>query len=177
MEAQDAGPAPAPNAAPIDETLSSISATSTAITRFLRSVRAAHADLAAVTRELSDLRLLLELIRDEQDMPLLLQAQVLALLQDCRGILLRVRDTLEHCSTPAQWTSSIKPDMTALRQSLEIFRRALGLVLEFDHLYDDTPLNSPIHPVYARLGLIISNLNTSLLADLACRVMPPKRGR
>ncbi|KAM7188248.1 hypothetical protein V8F20_010625 [Naviculisporaceae sp. PSN 640] len=135
MAAQDSGPAPAARAAPIDETLSSISGTSTTITRFLRSVRAAHSDLAAVTRELSDLRLLLELMRDEQDMPLLLQAQVLALLQDCRGILSRIRDTIERCTTPAQWASSVKQDMTALRQSLEIFRRALGLVLEVVHLF------------------------------------------
>lgn len=137
MSAQDPSPASAARAAPIDETLSIISGTSTTITRFLRSVRAAHSDLAAVTRELSDLRLLLELMRDEQDMPLLLQAQVIALLEDCRDIINRIRDTLERCTTPAQWTSSVKPNMTALRQSLEIFRRALGLVLEVVHLYVD----------------------------------------
>ncbi|KAM7210878.1 hypothetical protein V8F06_013741 [Rhypophila decipiens] len=136
MAAQEAGAAPGGpgKAAPIDETLSSISSTSASITRFLRSVRAAHSHLAAVSRELSDLRLLLELMRDEQDIPLLLQAQVLALLHDCRGILARIRDMLEGGPSPAHWTSVVKPNMPSLRQSLEIFRRSLGLVLEVVHL-------------------------------------------
>ncbi|KAM7182969.1 hypothetical protein V8F33_013898 [Rhypophila sp. PSN 637] len=136
MAAQEPGAAPAGpgKAAPIDETLSSISSTSATITRFLRSVRAAHSHLAAVSRELSDLRLLLELMRDEQDIPLLLQAQVLALLHDCRGILARIRDMLEGGTSPTHWTSVVKPNMPSLRQSLEIFRRSLGLVLEVVHL-------------------------------------------
>ncbi|KAK4217518.1 hypothetical protein QBC37DRAFT_449655 [Rhypophila decipiens] len=136
MAAQEAGAAPGGpgKAAPIDETLSSISSTSATITRFLRSVRAAHSHLAAVSRELSDLRLLLELMRDEQDIPLLLQAQVLALLHDCRGILARIRDMLEGGTSPTHWTSVVKPNMPSLRQSLEIFRRSLGLVLEVVHL-------------------------------------------
>ncbi|SPQ24549.1 cd00922f-7f8b-44d4-881b-5f29f4469b22 [Thermothielavioides terrestris] len=64
-------------AQPVEYLLSGISSTSAIITRFIRSVRVAHADLAAVTRDLSDLRLLLELIRDEPGIPLVLQAQPL----------------------------------------------------------------------------------------------------
>ncbi|KAK4235015.1 hypothetical protein C8A03DRAFT_46767 [Achaetomium macrosporum] len=61
-------------ARPIKYLLSGISSTSAIITRFIRSVRIAHADLAAVTRDLSDLRLLLELLRDEPGVPPLLQS-------------------------------------------------------------------------------------------------------
>ncbi|KAK4040124.1 hypothetical protein C8A01DRAFT_46522 [Parachaetomium inaequale] len=64
-------------ARPIEYLLSGISSTSAIITRFIRSVRIAHADLAAVTRDLSDLRLILELLRDEPGIPLVLQAQML----------------------------------------------------------------------------------------------------
>lgn len=146
MEAPVPGSGLPAKAAPIDDTLSTISATSITITRFLRSVRAAHAELAAVTRELSDLRLLLELMREEQGIPLLLQAQVLAILQDCRTAILQVRDSLERCTSTVQWTSTTKPGIVSIRPGLEIFRRALALVLEVVHWC--------VHPVFTSLTMI-----------------------
>ncbi|KAK0610063.1 hypothetical protein B0T17DRAFT_500840 [Bombardia bombarda] len=122
-------------ARPIDDILSGISATLATITRFIRAVRVAHADLSAVTRELSDLRLLLELMRDDQGIPLLVQAQVLALLVDCGKILYRIQNVLAHCGDAAQWTSTGKVAVAGLRDGLEIMRRALGLVDEVVNLY------------------------------------------
>src|SRR4051794_16232600 len=90
---------------PIEHTLSAISTTSATITRFIRSVRAAHGDLSAVTRELSDLRLALELLRDETGIPVGLQSQLLVLLDACRDTLVRINIILAQCPDTAQWAS------------------------------------------------------------------------
>ncbi|KAL2257072.1 hypothetical protein VTK26DRAFT_695 [Humicola hyalothermophila] len=86
---------------PIEYLLSGISSTSAIITRFIRSVRVAHADLAAVTRDLSDLRLLLELMREEP-----------------------------QCSDTGKWINTGRAEMASCRDSLATFREALGLALE-----------------------------------------------
>lgn len=123
-------------AALIEKTLSAASATSAAIIRFIRSVRAAHADLSAVTRELSDLRLLLELLRDEPDIPPRLQADVLGLLSACEGTLGAVDAALARCrdsdsSSAQQWAAGASRDEIArLHGRLSAYREALALVLE-----------------------------------------------
>ncbi|KAK3376953.1 hypothetical protein B0T24DRAFT_233264 [Lasiosphaeria ovina] len=129
-------------ARPIEYTLSSISTTSAIITRFIRSVRVAHADLAGVTRELSDMRLLLELLRDEPGIPLLLQAEVLVLLESCGTVLVRIDSVLEYCRDTSQWVSTGKSEIARHRASLDSFRAALALALEIVNL-SASQTNSP----------------------------------
>lgn len=126
---------------PIEYLLSGISSTSAIITRFLRSVRVAHADLAAVTRDLSDLRLLLELIREEPAIPLLLQAQMLQVLECCGNALIHIDTILAQCPEPKKWIASGRTEMTSCRDGLGMFREALALALEVAGLY--TPLAVP----------------------------------
>ncbi|KAL1843961.1 hypothetical protein VTJ49DRAFT_6365 [Mycothermus thermophilus] len=121
----------APLARPIEYLLSGITSTSAIITRFIRSsVRAAHADLGAVTRDLSDLRLVLELLRDESDVPLRLQGQILVLLESCGNVLIRVDNILARCPEPAKWLEFGREEITRCRTTLALFRAALALALE-----------------------------------------------
>jgi hypothetical protein len=110
---------------PIEYLLSGISSTSAIITRFIRSVRVAHADLAAVTRDLSDLRLILELLRDEPGVPLVLQGQMLLVLESCGNILIHIDNILARCPDPAKWIESGRNETASCRSSLAVFREAL----------------------------------------------------
>jgi hypothetical protein len=121
-------------AQPIEYLLSGISSTSAIITRFIRSVRVAHADLAAVTRDLSDLHLLLELLRDEPGVPPLLQVEMLPVLESCGNILIHIDTILSRCSEPAKWVESGRSNIASCRTRLEIFREALALALEVTSL-------------------------------------------
>lgn len=122
-------------ARPIQYLLSGISSTSAIITRFLRSVRVAHADLAAVARDLSDLRLILELLRDEPEIPLLLQAQMLLVLESCGNDLIHIDTILSRCPEPAKWIASARAEIDECRGSLSVFREALSLALDVASLY------------------------------------------
>lgn len=115
---------------PIEYLLSGISSTSSIITRFIRSVRAAHADLSAVTRELSDLRLVLELLREEPSIPLILQAQMLLLLESCGNVLIQIDSVLDQCKDAGQWTKTGQKQMARCRVKLGTFREALSLALD-----------------------------------------------
>ncbi|KAK3689516.1 hypothetical protein B0T22DRAFT_173206 [Podospora appendiculata] len=135
------------NRIPIDDILAAISTTSATITRFIRSVRAAHADLTSVTRELSEMRLTLDLIQEEQDIPTLLKSEVAGLLVACGDTLAETKRVLDQCHDAAQWTSTGRAEITGLRARLETFRRAFGLVLDVASLssssFSHSTSNSP----------------------------------
>jgi hypothetical protein len=122
-------------ARPIEYLLSGISSTSAIITRFIRSVRVAHADLAAVTRDLSDLRLVLELLRDEPGIPLVLQAQMLLVLESCGNTLIHIDTILARCSEPTRWIDLGRVEILRCRSNLTTFREALTLALDVATLY------------------------------------------
>lgn len=119
-----------PLARPIEYLLSGIASTSAIITRFIRSVRTAHADLSAVTRDLSDLRLVLELLHDENDVPLRLQGQILVLLESCGNVLIKIDNVLARCPEPAKWAEVGREEINKCRTTLALFRAALAFALE-----------------------------------------------
>ena len=129
-------------ARPIEYLLSEVSSTSAVITRFIRSVRVAHADLGAVTRNLSDLRLILELLRDERALPLALQAQMLLVFESCGNVLIQIDDILARCPEPTAWAESGRTEISACQASLATYWSALSLALEVSSLYDH-PSPSP----------------------------------
>lgn len=114
--------------------LSGIRSTSAIINGFIRAVPIAHADLTAVARSLSDLRLLLEMIREESSIPVLLQTQMLPVFGCCGNVLVHIDTTLSHCREPEPWTASGQGAMASCRDSLGIFREALALALEMTDL-------------------------------------------
>lgn len=127
---------------PIEYLLSGISSTSAIITCFIRSVRVAHTDLAAVTRDLSDLRLILELLRDELGVPLLLQAQVLPVLESCGNVLIQIDSILARCPDAAKWIELGRAGISTCQSSLATFQEALALALEVASLYFPSLLRS-----------------------------------
>ena len=121
----------------IDAVLSAITLTSASITKFIRSVRAAHADLAAVTRELSDLRLVLELLVNDDEGWVLqtLRPRMREALNGCGVLLCRIDDSLTRHADATQWITAGRAEMAPLRSALEAYRESLGLVLEVLDLY------------------------------------------
>lgn len=120
----------------IDLTLSVIPKTSTSIARFIRSVRAAHGDLATVTRDLSDLRLVLELMRDEPEIPPRLEVELVILLGACQYAMTAVEAAVARCPDSVAWLSGAsKDEVMVQRANLAMFREALALVLEVVTLY------------------------------------------
>jgi hypothetical protein len=128
---------------PIEYLLSGISSTSAIITRFIPSVRVAHTDLAAVTRDLSDLRLILDLLRDEERIPLVLQGQMLLVLESCGNVLIQIDNILARCPEPGNWIESGRREITSCRTTLVAFREALALALEVVSMYCPFPRPSP----------------------------------
>ncbi|KAK4443899.1 hypothetical protein QBC34DRAFT_198089 [Podospora aff. communis PSN243] len=115
----------------IAHTLSSVSTTTASITHFIRAVRSSHADLSAVTHELADLRLVLELLRDDPNIPPSLQGYIPILLSACGDGLARIDCALALCSDSTQWSSGAsKESISGQQGKLRILRRALALVLE-----------------------------------------------
>ena len=155
-------------ARPIEYLLSGVSSTSAVITRFIRSVRVAHADLGAVTRNLSDLRLILELLRDERALPLALQAQMLLVFESCGNVLIQIDDILARCPEPAAWAESGRTEISACQASLATYWSALSLALEVSSLYDDHPSPSPPSP-------LSETLTRRLGTGLPCETTRPRR--
>jgi hypothetical protein len=119
--------------------LGTIGQTSLAITLFVRSCREARGDLAEVARELSELKMVLELLQGDQDVendriiPESLQRQILGILVKCNEVLVKIDAVLEkHRGRVGdiRWVATGKNDVANLRQSLEAYRGALSLVLE-----------------------------------------------
>ncbi|KAI1123978.1 hypothetical protein F5Y10DRAFT_41314 [Nemania abortiva] len=113
--------------------------TASAIYRFIRDCKEARADLTAVTGELSELTVLLELIRDDNAaatndcLPDALQYQVRTMLASCTTAVRKIESTLAKCRGkpgPLRWTVLEKDRVVALKGSLEAFKSGLGLALE-----------------------------------------------
>lgn len=115
------------------------SKTSVAITTFIRGCRAARSDLTSISGELTQLQLVLELLKDDTDVtddriiPQSLQAQILSIIANCSDVVDKVNKVLQKFATktgPAKWTTYGKTEVDGLRMSLEAHRGSLSLVLE-----------------------------------------------
>ncbi|KAI0452138.1 hypothetical protein F5B21DRAFT_484720 [Xylaria acuta] len=113
--------------------------TASMIYKFTRDCKEARTDLTQVTGELSQLTLILELIRDdnaaatEYCLPNALQAQVQAMLTSCATTVQQIENIIAKCHRrpgPLRWTILEKDKVTTLKGSLEAFKSGLSLVLE-----------------------------------------------
>lgn len=131
-----------PLADSIDALLVAVTSTSLNITNFIRTVRSARADLAAVTRELADLCLVLELLRDDHVVPARMQPRVSAVLRGVSVILARIAELAAAAApnssrgdvTRGRWSVKEKSEMVQLWIALQTYREALGLIDEVAHL-------------------------------------------
>jgi len=119
--------------------LGSVASTASAVTSFIRGCREARGDLTAVTRELSEMNIVLELLRDETEtkdsriIPEKLRIQIVSILGSCEGVLKKINEVLQRHSGQlgaVRWVSDGKGEVASLRQSLEAYRGALSVVLE-----------------------------------------------
>ncbi|ROW14155.1 hypothetical protein VPNG_04289 [Cytospora leucostoma] len=121
--------------------MSTVGRTVADVTNFIRRCRSARADLAAVTRELSELQMVLELLNDygqvdegddeRKAVPVELQAHLRPMLTNCTTVVLRIDGILRRHGEgegPPSWTLEGKKEVDGLQNSLEVHRGALGLV-------------------------------------------------
>jgi hypothetical protein len=127
----------------IDSLLSAIASATVAVTNFIRSVRSARTDLVAVTRELSDLKLELELLRDEHNVPRSPKSHARAVLESCGVVLGRIGSLLgdslskADAGRPPRWSVKERFETTNLCNCLQVYREALSILLEMTQLYVD----------------------------------------
>lgn len=132
----------------IDSLLSAIASASLAVTNFIRSVRSARTDLVAVTRELSDLKLELELLRDEPNVPRRPHSHARAVLESCGVVLNRIGSLLgdslskADAARPARWSVKERFETTNLCNCLQVYREALNILLEMTQMYVILPRKS-----------------------------------
>ncbi|KAH0429299.1 hypothetical protein CcaCcLH18_08511 [Colletotrichum camelliae] len=111
-------------------------ATVNAITSFVRDCRSARGDLTIVARELTDLQLILELLKDDGEgdaLPNSLQDQIDRIVKRCNGIVTDIKSALKRCKTPSgaiTWAASEKKEVEALRRELATYRESLSLTIE-----------------------------------------------
>ncbi|KAF4880472.1 hypothetical protein CGCSCA1_v000210 [Colletotrichum siamense] len=116
-------------------------ATVNAITAFVRDCRAARGDLTIVARELTDLQLILELLKDDGEghaLPNSLQDQIDRIVERCKCIIKDIEDVLKRCKGSSRaiiWAASEKKEVESLRRDLEIYRESLGLTVETTTLW------------------------------------------
>ncbi|KAK1624309.1 hypothetical protein BDP81DRAFT_410169 [Colletotrichum phormii] len=121
--------------------IGAIGKTTQAVTNFVRTCRDAREDLAAVSRELSDLRIVLELLIDDTatkvSLPAAFGKHVLALVGNCLGVTTEIAGELENHdgrSGPARWAMGGKGNVDQLKTMLETHKGSLNLALELANL-------------------------------------------
>lgn len=120
--------------------LAAVHQASADVTNFIRRCRPARTDLAPVTRELSELQLVLQLLGDcdaaASGLPNELQSHLRPILANCAtivqrigAVLARVLEQTQHApaATP-QWTREMRDEVGELAGSLAVHRGVVGLV-------------------------------------------------
>jgi hypothetical protein len=121
--------------------LTVVAQTTKAITDFIRAVRDARDDLTAVNRELSELAIVLELMKDDlavddtKIIPEPLQNQIESIVTNCTAVVAKINEILKGYKersklSTLKWITSGKGEIVGLRMSLEAHRASLNLALE-----------------------------------------------
>ncbi|KAI1877701.1 hypothetical protein JX265_003709 [Neoarthrinium moseri] len=125
--------------------LGALTQTTTTIIQFIRDCREARGDLTSVTQELSDLRIVLELLKGDAaetdgDIPLsgALRTQSITVINNCGDVAAKIERVLVNLRGSrigaVRWVLDGKKEVFILKQSLEAHRGALSLALEMVHL-------------------------------------------
>ena len=126
---------------------STITRTSLVVISFVKDVRSTRSDLDVVSRELSSLKIILELLAEDVNdsttlsipqtlhIPQTLQKQITGIITNCTGVVVDIEKTLvEHgggrMNKAAKWVASGKSDVAKLRLSLEAHKSALEIALD-----------------------------------------------
>lgn len=119
--------------------IGTVTKTTVAVTTFTRDCREARSDLASINGELSQLQLVLELLRDDtavsddQILPESLQEQILSIIDNCSAVVTKINLVLDNHSGKVgvlKWATIGKSEVVGLRMSLEAHRGSLNLALD-----------------------------------------------
>ena len=122
--------------------LTAVANTSKVVTGFIRDVREARGDLDAVSRELSSLTTILELLKEDVtdgdggSIPNTLQIQIKGILVNCESVVSDIESKLgKHGKSKTKkityWTlGGGKDEVTKLRSTLEAHKTALDIALD-----------------------------------------------
>ncbi|WXC45862.1 hypothetical protein QX201_005558 [Fusarium graminearum] len=119
--------------------IGTVTKTTVAVTEFTRDCREARSDLTSINGELSQLQLVLELLRDDtaisddQILPESLQEQILSIIDNCSAVVSKINLVLDNHSGKVgvlKWATFGKSEVAGLRMSLEAHRGSLNLALE-----------------------------------------------
>jgi hypothetical protein len=120
---------------------STITRTSLVVISFVKDVRSAMSDLDVISRELSSLKIILELLAEDVNdsttlsIPQTLQKQITGIITNCTGVVVDIEKTLvKHgggrMNKAAKWVASGKSDVAKLQLSLEAHKSALEIALD-----------------------------------------------
>lgn len=116
--------------------ISAAGSTVNAITSFVCDCRAARGDLTIVARELTDLQLILELLKDDGQsdaLPNSLQDQIKHIVKRCNHIVSDINLELKLCkgkSGAVAWAANGKKAVEGLRRDLATNRELLSFTVE-----------------------------------------------
>ncbi|KAF3809352.1 hypothetical protein GCG54_00011551 [Colletotrichum gloeosporioides] len=116
--------------------ITAAAATAKAITSFIRDCRAARGDLTSVARELADLQLVLEVLKEDGQgdaLPSSLQAQIDRIVRRCNRVVKNIKKVLKRCKAPSGaivWAAKKKKEVEALERELTTYRESLSLTVE-----------------------------------------------
>lgn len=119
--------------------IGTVTKTTVAVTEFTRDCREARSDLTSINGELSQLQLVLELLRDDtavsddRILPESLQEQILSIIDNCSAVVSKINLVLDNHSGKVgvlKWATFGKSEVAGLRMSLEAHRGSLNLALE-----------------------------------------------
>jgi hypothetical protein len=111
------------------------------ITNFAVSCRDARQDLAAMSRELSDLDMTLHILKDDTEangpnqLPDDLRQRICDIIENCNSVLVELKALLNRYDSAGlhratRWALSGRKDAEKIRSSLKAHKGALGLVVE-----------------------------------------------
>ncbi|KAF4947584.1 hypothetical protein FGADI_10315 [Fusarium gaditjirri] len=119
--------------------LAVVTQTTLAVTNFTRDCREARSDLTSITGELSQLHLILELLKDETALsddgiiPESLQVRILSMINSCSDIVFKINALIDnHVGKVGmiKWATFGKHEVTSLRTALKAYHDSLNLMLE-----------------------------------------------
>jgi len=120
--------------------ISTIGRTSSGIASFVRSYRALPSDLDNMSRDLTPLRNVLSLLKDnfatvdDQAVPETIRKEIIDIISNCRRVLEELDELLQRhnggLSQALRWATTGSQDAAKLRWNLDAYRGTLNLALE-----------------------------------------------
>jgi hypothetical protein len=121
------------------------------IRTFIKAVREARADLDAISRELSSIEIVLDLLADDAKsestkmLGIPLQDQILGIIDNCRSVVWQIDELLAKYTADSkrrkiQWTIEGQADMGKYRSLLEAHKSTLDIAMDMMTRYENSPL-------------------------------------